>query len=613
MACSFGEISDEGKVGDGPSGEDPGQEPGQAPPTEGPTEGSAEVPTGGGPGSRPTPPDATSPQEALALAVLATNCGTCHGTSGQGGISYIEDKEALIANGKIVRGDPESSPIFTMMAQEAMPPRGIAQRPSAADIELVRQWIEGLAQAAPCTHDGDFVSFDQVYASLADDLLAQDAGDRPFIRYFGIVNAYNAGACGAALEREQFALFKTINSVSTEPQVVRPQAIDSREILFRVDIRDYGWDREVLVQPGDVKVVIVDGAATVQNSDPTPPIAFDDAWEAIVRFSAPYAVEFTGQDADVVKAQANTLVPFLQADGFVAAATTQNLYYTLIDAPETLTELFVQLGIDQADQLERKLAIRAGFSTSGVSQQERSVMRFDLNQPGGFFWASFDFADNGKQNASIYADPFGSDAAAAGGEFIYSLPNGMMAFYVAANNDVGSRLTEAPTDVVTDPRQVKNNNAVTNGVSCNSCHQNGIFPFEDKVRQYVIENQLIFDSDTFQDVMDAYRPNDELGKAVAADSAYFESSLKASGVPTDIADPVMATYLSFVAGQVQKERAAGDLGVPVELLAREMSRLDPRLRNVLNEGVDRELFELVYQDTLCILQGPARNTPQNCP
>ena len=101
-------------------------------------------------------------------------------------------------------------------------------------------------------------------------------------------------------------------------------------------------------------------------------------------------------------------------------------------------------------------------------------MRFDLNQPGGFFWASFDFADNGKQNASIYADPLGSDTGAAGGEFIYSLPNGMMAFYVAANNGLGSRLTEAPTDVVTDPRQVKNNNAVTNGVSCNGCHQSDV-------------------------------------------------------------------------------------------------------------------------------------------
>jgi hypothetical protein len=590
-----------------------GAGPEQDPPAEG-TEDATELPGAGGTGSGPTSRDPVSPQEALALAVLETNCGTCHGaTSGQGGIDYIVDREALVANGKIVQGDPDSSPIFTMMAQQAMPPRGVSQRPSTSDIEIVRQWIQGLAEGKPCTHDGDFVSFDEVYGAMRDDILRQQAADRPFIRYFGIVNAYNAGACGAALEREQFALFKSINSLSIEPRIARPQPIDSRKLIFRVDIRDYGWDREVLVQPGDTKIEVIDGVATVVNSDPSPPLPFDDAWEAILSFSAPYAVEFVGEDADVLKAQTNTLVPFLQVDGFLAAASVQNLYYTLVDAPGTLTELLAQLGVDQDDQLERTIAKRAGFSTSGVSQQERSVMRFELNQPGGFFWASFDYADNGRQNASIYADPLGADAAAAGGEFIYSLPNGMMAFYVAANNGQGSRLTEAPTDVVTDPRQVKNNNAVTNGVSCNGCHQNGIFPFQDKVREYVLENQLIYDNETFQAVMDLYPTNDELLKVTTADSEYFEASLEASGVPRNIADPVTTLYLEFVAKQVQKERAAGDLGVPVSLLEREMSRLDPRLRNVLNEGIDREQFEVVFQGSLCALQVTTRNTPFDCP
>lgn len=611
IACSFGEISDESRVPDDPDTTDTQvQDPEPAPTTD--PVGEQPVDPLEGTGSKPPPAEPVSPQEALALAVLAKNCGSCHGTAGQGGISYIEDKDKLIQNGKIVRGDPASSPIFSMMSEEAMPPPAITQRPSTADIEIVRQWIQGLAEGAPCTHDGDFVSFDQVYATMAEDILGQNAADRPFIRYIGIVNAYNAGACGAALDREKYALFKTINSVSTEPRVTQPRPIDSREILFRIDLRDYGWDRAVEVQPGDTKVVVVNGEVTIQNSDASPPLPFDDAWEAILNFSAPYAVEFTGQDADVLKAQANTLVPFLQADSFLAAATTQNLYYTLVDAPDTLTALLAQLGIDQADQLERNQAIRAGFSTSGVSKQERSVMRFDLNQPGGFFWASFDFADNGKPNASIYADPLGSDAGAAGGEFIYSLPNGMMAFYVAANNGVGSRLTEAPTDVVTDPRQVKNNNAVTNGVSCNGCHQNGIFPFDDRVREYVIDNQLNYDNETFDTVMDTYRPNEELSQVVETDSAYFESSLLASGVPTEIGDPVTTIFLSFVADQVEKERAAGDLGVPIALLEREMSKLDPRLRALLQEGVDRELFEIVYQDTLCILQAPQKNRPANC-
>jgi mono/diheme cytochrome c family protein len=563
---------------------------------------------------KPTPPsDSTSPLEAQALGILEANCSGCHTAANQANINYITNKDMLVANGKVIEGDAENSPIFIMMSQARMPPPTVSQRLTSADIEIVRLWIEGLAQVEPCKHDGGFVSFDQVYASMARDILTADLADRPFIRYLSVVNAYNSGACGAALEREQYALFKTINSVSTEAAVVPPEAIDSRDLIYRIDIRDYGWDRAVEVQPGDTKIEVIGGVATAVNSDPRAPLPFDDAWDAIVNFSAPYGVEFSGEDADFLKAQTDTLVPYLPVDAFIAAATTQNLYYTLIDVPQTLGELFLQLGIDQADQIERNIAQRAGFSNSGVSKQERSVMRFEINQPGGYFWASFDFADNGRRNESIYAEPLAADAQAAGGEFIYSLPNGMMGFYVAANDGNGSRLTEAPVDVVVDPGQVKNNGAVTNGVSCNSCHQRGIFPFTDKVREWVVANPLDYEREIYQAVMDLYPTNDEMMKVVKADSQYFQANLEDTGVPVELSDPVTRLYLDFVAGPVQKARAAADLGVQADFLQNQMARLDGRLRPVLTQGIDRELFDVLYVESLCALQTSAKNQPVGCP
>lgn len=609
LGCSFGDIEGRGDVGEEP-GEpapvDTEPEPADTPPAD-------PIDTPGDAIDPPPPAEPESPQEALALAILENNCGDCHGAAGVSGIDYITNREALIANGQIVAGNPDESRLYNLMVEERMPPVSVTQRPTASEIEIVRQWIEGLGEVLACTHDGGFVSVDQVYATMLQDLLRQPVEDRSFTRYLGVVNAYNSGACGTALQREQYALLKTVNSVSTEARIVQPEPIDSRGLVYRVDIRDYGWDRAVEVQPGDTVIQVIDGVATAVNADPSPPIAFTDAWEAILSFSAPYAVELEGDDADRLKQEARTRVPFLQADAFIAAATTQNLYYTLIDAPETLGELFVQLGVDQQDQIERGIAKRAGFSTSGVSKQERSVMRFETNQPRGFFWTSADFADNGLRNVSIYAEPLAADAQAAGGEFIYSLPNGMMGFYVAANDGVGSRLTEAPTDVVVDPGQVKNNKAVTNGVSCNSCHQWGIFPFNDRVREWVLANQLDYDGETYETVLELYPTNEDMAEIVDADSEYFLSSLRASGVPTNLTDPVTRVHRDFVAKQVQKERAAGDLGVPVTLLEREMSRLDPRLRNVLRQGIDRELFDVLYFDSLCTLQVSARNRPVGCP
>jgi hypothetical protein len=619
MACSFGEI--DGK-GDGFS-DDP------APTGDEPTnpDDNAGVPDNGGtsvdPGRTNTPPVGTGNTPSAAndpltqriLGILELNCSGCHGAAGLGGMNYITDFDQLVANKKVIKGDADASPIYIALSQQRMPPPAVLdQRPSAGDIELIRTWIDGLAEVDECTNNGEFVSFDTMYATMVLDIQKQDAGDRPFIRYLGVANAFNSGACGAALQREQYALLKTVNSLSTETQIRQPTPIDSRGLIYRIDIRDYGWDEAVTVQPGATKVV----GGVVTNVDPNAPIAFDDKWDAILNFSAPYAVEFTGDDADVLKQQTQTLVPFLQVDAFIEAASTENLYYAMTNAPATLGELFNQLGVDAVDQQDRRILTRAGFSTSGVSKQERSLSRFETNQPGGNFWVSFDFKDQqGFQNASIYQDPFGADLAAAGGEMIYSLPNGMMAFYVAANDGLGSRLTEAPTDVVVDPTQVKNAGAVTNGVSCNGCHQRGMIAFTDTVRDRVIEDQLNFDSDTFEDVMEIYVPKSDMDKLIQADNDYFQRSLAASGVPVDLRDPVTHLYLDFVAGgstggAIQANRVAGDLGVSPDFLLKNLNRLDPKLQNVTVKGIERELFDDVYLDSLCILQTAADNVPVNC-
>jgi hypothetical protein len=245
-----------------------------------------------------------------------------------------------------------------------------------------------------------------------------------------------------------------------------------------------------------------------------------------------------------------------------------------------------------------------------VSKQERILDRFELdNQNGGSIWVSYDFADNGNQNQSIYSDPLGENEA--GGEMIFNLPNGLQGYYVAANNGNFDRLTEAPVDVVVDPAQVKNLGAVTNGISCMSCHQDGIIQFTDTVREWVLNDPTSYDADTFELVRELYPTNETMLDVVNDDKEYFQAALEESGVPLDIADPADRVFLDFEVGSVLLNRAAGDLGVTPKLLQDNLARLDPRLRNVERDGIDRELFKVVYQDSICQLLVFGENRPLN--
>jgi hypothetical protein len=603
MACSFGEIDEDTTPNPTPTNTtDTPPTSTDAPPVS-TDDGPSTAPTSSAgpvtPGNRPP-----SMLEAQAVGILQLNCSSCHGAANYANINYITDPDSLIANGKIIEGDAENSPIYLRLQTNQMPPIGVIdQRPSAGDIEIIKLWIESMKEIPKCSNDGAYVDFDTLFATMLADINSVDARDRVFMRYIGVANAFNAGACGVDLEREQYALIKVVQHLSTEASITPPYPVDSRGLIYRVDMRDYGWNRAVEVKPGFSKVI--NGVVTDQDPNAVP---FVDLWEAAVDTASPYNVEFTGDEADELKRQTGTLFPYIQADAFIEASMTNNLYFAFIDAPATLPELFAQLGVDEQEQIDERRLLRAGFETSGVSKQERILDRFELDQQnGGSLWVSYDFADNGNANQSIYSDPLGENEA--GGEMIYNLPNGLQGYYVAANNANQDRLTEAPTDVVVDPSQVKNLGAVTNGISCMSCHQDGIIQFTDTVREWVVNDPTSYDQETFELVTELYPTNDDMLDVVNEDKEYFQVALEESGVPLDIADPSDRVFLDFEIAHVKLDRAAGDLGVTPKLLQDNLARLDPRLRNVERDGIDRELFKVVYQDSICQLLVFGDNVP----
>ena len=69
-----------------------------------------------------------------------------------------------------------------------------------------------------------------------------------------------------------------------------------------------------------------------------------------------------------------------------------------------------------------------------------------------------------------------------GGETIFSLPNGFQGYYLSRAD--GARLDKGPTQIVRDPS--RRDLAVTNGISCMGCHDQGMRKAKDEVRDAVL-------------------------------------------------------------------------------------------------------------------------------
>lgn len=541
-------------------------------------------------------------------AILEANCAGCHQAPAKsGGIDFILDLNAMVDNQKLVPGQKDESSIYVRMFQQSMPPANVQERrPTFSQIDLVGRFIDELPPlAADRCEPLPFVSTDELIRAMAEDVAGLDDEDALFTRYLTLTYNSNAGGCGRELDRQRFALFKTINSVSTNPVIKRLQAIDESDLIYRVDIRDFNWDRAIDLED--------DGT-----------LDFDDAWLAIVDTvndatvtKGAFAPEFAGDDADALKEDTGTAVPFMPVNAFVQAVEQGDLYYALIGARANLFVFEREvLRIDTVQELADNNVMRAGFTNSGVSKQERVLNRFDSGVSSNqAYWISFDFdGGNGAgerdvANESIYADPLGFQFA--GGEAIFNLPNGLQAYYVA--DAQGDRLSEAPVGVVIDPAQ--NNGTVVNGASCNSCHNAGMIAFQDQVRSYVERNKTLFNNQTYEDVMKNYPDFATFKAKMDEDSKRHTDALVRAGVPLGSLDAVSTVFIEFQNRNIAARHAAAELGVRTEELLDNLPRLSTELQPLADEGgfVNREIFGENFFDSLCRMHVSSENQPVGCP
>lgn len=403
-------------------------------------------------------------------AILKKYCYRCHGIDFKVPGLNVLDLDSMTAVRKdddpyLTVNNPDKSRIWSRVGVDGdMPPEDAPERPSAAEKELLKQWILGGAPF-PGREARPFQSERQVVEAIHAFLTRAKVSDRPFLRFFTLTNLFNdhQHVTNDEMRLYRAALSKLINSLSFQPTIVVPQIVDAEQTIFAVDLRDIGWDK-------------------------------NDLWKEVLKVY-PYGLKHD-RSRDVAFAQlasdvyrmAGSDLPYLRADWFISTASRPPLYHTLLELPENTKDLEKRLSVDVETDFTRSKLARAGFATSGVSAQNRLVDRHVAVH--GYFWKSYDFKSN-EGKGDLFVNPLGPKFTgndfenqafeSDGGEMIFTLPNGLQGYFLTDGK--GTRINSGPVEVVSDALKTSGTPAIVNGLSCMACHKYGVIRFKDTLSE----------------------------------------------------------------------------------------------------------------------------------
>jgi hypothetical protein len=349
-------------------------------------------------------------------------------------------------------------------------------------------------------------------ASEIDRLITDHAAKNPGrnVLYARIDHLSHDKSQTAELNVVRFGLTKVLNSVSTSPQIVKLNAIDDAQTVFRINMDEYA-------QAGAVSRL---GSAA---------------------FAQQNMQQIGG--ATVVK-----------GDWLVYALSRPEVYDYLLRLPQLGRMLEATLRVDYNQ------AKYVNTDRSDVTFDGRVLMRMPLEiggKPGGYYWRSYDFGRKDVLQRG-FADPKSLRTTAipdlVAGEIIYSLPNGMQAYYLIGFGDqhrfdvpAGGISGGTPTlPVATDMRRPQDGlrncvggkapcGYVINGESCMSCHSAGVNAPTNAVGTHGASLE-------------------EMNAYIRQDRERFTGALSEMGYPDVSEEPILSTCRIFLADRAVSDK-----------------------------------------------------------
>lgn len=424
----------------------------------------------------------------------------------------------------------------------------------------------------PCVTLGA-LSWDDVFQDVNVDLAAADPDDRPYYRYITLGNGSGdgsqSGRCGVSTDVKRDAVAKLLNALSID---ARPRGllwVDAGNRVLRIDLRDFQWDRRILAG-GD----------------------YADAWEAVVD-KDPYALAFSGDDADDAAADTGTSIPVILADSFIAIATQPDVYYALMDLPEQLDRYLADdLGINLGAP-----SVKAGFTVDG---KEFLAQYWPMQARSGYVWQIAEF---GREPGSLLQDPLAQPLGQS--ELIFTQPDGMKAFAFMSSD--GRRLDN--WNATSDSAERDN---VARAPRSNWRRHPTEVVVRDAVSAFVAANPNLYSDQDLAQINRLFIGSERLTSLLARDYSAFEgAALIQIGQNTD-SEPITTSYAEYEQ-RVTLEIAAAELMVTPAELRDNLSLLNPALRALDGGSIDRELFTVLFHDSACILDSVLDNQPADCP
>ena len=542
-------------------------------------------------------------------AIFENRCSGCHGkdldkADVEGDFQGIENVDELLNNPKYIqRFNPSESLLYKYLDGTQKPQMPKGKTPLTSEqLALVRSWIGEAPVGAPPLPRKDLaterplIDDEAVLKAIHGDLAAAKPADRSSYRYVTLANLWNERLPSAAsvaeknkfqgetdqlIETTKLGFFKMLNSLSWSPELCMPQAIDPSGLILRIDLR---------------KILCADRRSCWSKTQ----------WDQLcARY--PYGRTVGAKEEDQVIEWVGTPLPFVRADWFVFVTSRPPLYHDLLGLPGSDGKpgadfaLEQILGVDvRKNILEGMHIARAGIpdGQSGVSNHNRIIERHDLQN--GYYWKSYDFNDSvGPSN--INEHPFGPKAILpqnqlnfafehAGGEIIFSLPNGLQGYLLVTSD--GTRINEGPKEIVFDnDNSAEVKGQITNGISCIACHSGGINLKLDQIRDVALKAV----PRGLRDELELLFPlNNEMDTMQKADKKHFLDAIKKIGIGSDC-DKAECEVTRKVAKRfdqkINLQRAAAEFGVKQDDFRLNLGGRLTSLRTQLEAGgVSRQEF-----------------------
>jgi mono/diheme cytochrome c family protein len=173
-------------------------------------------------------------------AILAQHCAGCHGAEvKRSSLNVLEHAQVVKARPvPFVRPkEPTASQLLELVEEGSMPP-GRHDKLSKTDLDVLREWIASGAPSYPARFDDLFA-----HTAILADVEKSPAEEVPSYRYLTLhhLAADKLPITDLLKARTDFlAAMKTLTKAGSPA----PQAIDATEMVFRIDLREAGWNHK---------------------------------------------------------------------------------------------------------------------------------------------------------------------------------------------------------------------------------------------------------------------------------------------------------------------------------------------------------------------------------